>query len=174
MNASVTRIARLCGLFALAGALLILWTGAAAAQRTNSAADSRSEWPQFLGPQRNGISTETGLLDQWPTDGPKEVWRVPGGVGMSGLVIIGGRVVTLVQKEAQQQLVALDSKTGKGIWETTIASEYKNQQGDGPRATPTIHGDLVFAFSGLGTLAVANLATGKVLWTHNVVADLRG
>ena len=133
-----------------------------------------ADWPQFLGPQRNGISSETGLLDQWPAGGPKEVWRVKGGVGMSGLAISRGKLVTLVQKEGQQWLIALDAQSGKPVWQTPIAAEYKNQQGDGPRATPTIAGDFVFAYGGDGTLAAVNFADGKPLWSHNVVKELGG
>src|SRR6185503_305324 len=99
MNTIATRITRLCGSLVVVGALLTLWTGSAVAQTAKSAGDSRGEWPQCLGPQRSGISTETALLAQWPVDGPKEIWRVPGGVGMSGLAISSGRLVTIVQKE---------------------------------------------------------------------------
>src|SRR5678815_1500980 len=80
--------------------LLILTTAASAA-----------DWPQFLGPNRNGISPETGLMKKWPADGPKEVWRVPGGVGMSSVAISGGKAMTLVQKDGKQWLLALDAKT---------------------------------------------------------------
>src|SRR4051812_19763091 len=58
-----------------------------------------AEWPQILGPQRNGLSAEKGLLDVWPAGGPKEVWRAPGGVGMSCLAISRGRLITAVQKD---------------------------------------------------------------------------
>ena len=133
-----------------------------------------ADWPQFLGPQRNGVSAETGLLDKWPEGGPKQIWRTKGGVGMSGLAISGGKLVTLVQKEGQQWLIALDAATGKPGWQTPIAPEYKNQQGDGPRATPTIVGDLVFAYGGDGTLAAVSLTDGKPMWSHNVVKELGG
>ncbi len=137
-------------------------------------ANDKKDWPQFLGPQRNGISQESGLLDRWPAGGPKEVWRVPGGVGMSGLVISRGRLVTLVQKDGEQQLVSLDSLTGKTVWEQPLASEYQNGMGNGPRATPAISGDLIFAYTGEGILAAVNFASGKIVWTHNVVEELGG
>jgi outer membrane protein assembly factor BamB len=132
------------------------------------------DWPQFLGPERTGIARERGLLDAWPASGPKEVWRVPGGVGMSGLAISSGRLVTLVQKDGQQWLISLDAKTGKGQWETPLAPEYKNQQGNGPRATPTITGDTVVALTGDGTLASVGLSVGKIAWSRNVVSELKG
>lgn len=132
------------------------------------------EWPQFLGPQRNGLSSETGLLDRWPEDGPKVVWRVPGGIGMSGLAISRGRVLTLAQRDEKQWLIALNSQTGEPVWQTPIAPEYRNAMGNGPRATPTISGDHVFVFTGEGLLAATNFRDGKLLWSHNVVKDLSG
>lgn len=133
-----------------------------------------TDWPQFLGPSRNGISAETGLIDTWPEGGPKEIWRVPGGVGMSGLAIKDGKLLTLVQREGQQWVVAHDAKTGKALWQSPLGSEYENQMGNGPRATPTIAGDRVFAFSGEGILAAFALADGKLIWSHNVVKELKG
>jgi outer membrane protein assembly factor BamB len=133
-----------------------------------------NDWPQFLGPQRSGISPATGLLSKWPEDGPQEVWRAAGGVGMSGLAVSGRRLVTLVQRDGQQRLVCLDSQTGKPSWQTVLAPEYKNGQGDGPRATPTIAGEQVLAFTGEGVLAAATLSDGKIQWSKNVVQELKG
>src|SRR5262245_6358870 len=91
-----------------------------------NAAAAQDEWPQFLGPQRNGISAAKGLLDSWPQDGPKQVWRAPGGVGMSGLVVSRGKALTLVQRDGQQWLVALDAASGKSLWQTPLAPEFRN------------------------------------------------
>ncbi len=132
------------------------------------------DWPQFLGNHRNGISAETGLLEKWPEGGPKQVWRVPGGVGMSGLAVSHGGAITLVQKDGKQWLIALDARSGKQQWETPLAAEYKNQQGHGPRATPTVAGDAVVAFTGDGTLATLGLSDGKIAWSKNVVSELGG
>ena len=133
-----------------------------------------ADWPQFLGLNRNGISQETGLMKTWPDGGPKEVWRVKGSVGMSGLAISGGKLMTQVQKDGKQFLIALDAATGKPMWETPLAPEYRNQMGDGPRATPTIAGDQVFVFTGEGILTAASSKDGKILWSHNVVKELGG
>ncbi len=143
-----------------------------AAQGT--AADPAHSWPQFLGPQRNGISHEKGLLEEWPAGGPREVWRASGGVGMSGLAIDRGRLLTLVQSEEGQSVVALDARTGKANWATVIAPAYRNPMGDGPRGTPTIAGDRVFAFSGEGVLAALQFGDGKILWKQDVVRQLGG
>jgi outer membrane protein assembly factor BamB len=141
---------------------------------TVTATASAADWPQFLGPARNGISPETGLMKTWPAHGPKEVWRVKGGVGMSGMAISGGKLMTLVQKDGQQWLLALDAKTGKSLWETPLAPEYKNQMGNGPRSTPTIAGDQIFVYTGEGILIAASAKDGKILWQHHPVKELGG
>ncbi len=161
----------------LIASLLICGFSLAACRAGNAQepkAKSTAEWPQFLGPQRNGISTETGLLKAWPTDGPKEVWRVAGGPGMSGLAISQGHVVTLIHREGKQTVIALDALTGKSKWSTVVAPEYHNGMGNGPRATPAIAGNQVFIFTGEGILAALNLSDGKPAWSHNIVKDLEG
>ena len=137
-------------------------------------AASAADWPQFLGPTRNGISPETGLMKAWPADGPKEVWRVKGGVGMSGMAISGGKLMTLVQKDGKQWLLALDAKTGKNLWETPLAPEYKNQMGNGPRGTPAISGDQIFVYTGEGILIAVSAKDGKILWQHHPNKELGG
>jgi outer membrane protein assembly factor BamB len=133
-----------------------------------------AQWTQFLGPNRNGISGETGLLDKWPAGGPKEVWRIKGGVGMSGLAISRGRLLTLVQKDGQQWVIAREAATGKPIWETPLASEYRNEMGNGPRATPTIAGERVFTYTGEGILTAVNFGDGSIVWSHNCPEELKG
>ncbi|MCO6456987.1 MAG: PQQ-binding-like beta-propeller repeat protein [Pirellulaceae bacterium] len=133
---------------------------------------AKAQWPQFLGPQRNGISAETGLVDRWPADGLKVLWRTAGGVGMSGLAIEDGRLVTLVQSDGKQWALALNAADGQRQWRTEVAPEFKNSMGDGPRATPAIDGSRVFVFTGQGVLAALDVRTGKLLWSRNVVEEL--
>lgn len=132
-----------------------------------------TDWPQFLGPQRNGISEETGLLQRWPDDGMKVVWRVRGGVGMSAVAVSDGHAVTMWNSDEGQLVVALNVKDGQTIWKTPVAKNYKNGQGDGPRGTPAIAGDHVYAFTGDGVLACLDLHSGKEVWTRDVVGDVR-
>jgi len=139
---------------------------------TNTPSNSAGEWPQFLGPTRNGISIETGLLEAWPTEGPKKVWQAAGGVGMSGVAVSGGRAVTLVQKDGQQWLLALDARSGKPLWQSALAPEYRNGMGNGPRGTPAIAGNQIFAFTGEGILIAVSATNGKTLWSHNLVQEL--
>lgn len=133
-----------------------------------------SDWPQFLGPDRSGISGETGLIDSWPKTGPREVWRIEGGVGMSGMAISNGTLVTLIQRDGEQFVVALATSSGKSIWQTAVAAEYRNSMGHGPRATPSISGNSVYAFTGQGILASLNVKSGKINWSRNGLRELNG
>ncbi|MDA1014304.1 MAG: PQQ-binding-like beta-propeller repeat protein [Planctomycetota bacterium] len=133
-----------------------------------------ADWPQFLGPTRNGISTETGLIKTWPTDGPPEVWRQVGGGGMSGVAIADGQAITLVQRDDKQLAVALDAQTGKTKWETELAPFYKNQMGNGPRGTPAVADGSVYVFTGEGILAALNAKTGALDWKTNAVKQNGG
>lgn len=136
--------------------------------------DAAKTWPQLLGPNRNGISTETGLIDRFGPDGPKIVWRVPGGVGKSGIALDGKRAITMVEQDGKQTVLALDAASGKTLWQTPVAPGYRNSMGAGPRATPTIASGSVYAFTGEGILVALDQVTGKIRWRHNVVREAGG
>ncbi|GIW79279.1 MAG: alcohol dehydrogenase [Gemmatales bacterium] len=129
---------------------------------------SAADWPQFLGPLRNGASPETGLLTTWPKNGPKVLWKVPGGEGYASIAVVGGRAFTLVQRGDDELVLALDVKDGKTAWTYRLGPAYKNQYGNGPRATPTVDGDRVFVQSVNGQFAGLDKNTGKVLWSQNL------
>lgn len=147
---------------------------AAALALVSGGSAAGDDWPQFLGPQRTGVSAETGLISQWPEGGPPIAWRVPGGVGMSGVAVQDGRALTLVQTDGRQRLVSLDAKTGRRQWSADLAPAYKNQMGDGPRATPTLDEDSAYVFTGDGTLAAVSLADGEIRWKCEPLKDHRG
>ena len=132
------------------------------------------DWPQFLGPQRNGVSTESGLISEWPVDGPTIVWRTPLGVSMSGIAVSNGRAFTMFQDDNQQYVVALTANDGKEVWRTAVAPMFVNSMGNGPRATPTVSGDHVFAFTGEGILAAFRTSDGKQVWSVDVPKSLDG
>lgn len=129
------------------------------------------DWPGFLGSRRDGISHEKGLIDTIPADGPKPIWRVPGGVGMSAVAVAHGLAITSWNEAGQQWIVAFDAVTGKEAWKTPFAPVYENAMGNGPRATPTIAGERVFAFSGEGILVAASRTDGKILWRVDAVKE---
>ena len=139
-----------------------------------SATLTAADWPQFLGPDRNGISAETGLIDSFPSDGPEVVWRAPLGVGMANVAVADGSVVTLYQDSRHQYVVSLDEKTGKEQWKTDVASAYQNGQGHGPRATPTIRNGMIYVFTGDGVLAALDSKNGKLQWNVNTLDELGG
>ena len=131
------------------------------------------EWPGFLGSRRDGISEETGLIDAIPAGGPKPIWRVSGGVGMSAVAVADGLAITTWNDAAKQWLVALDAATGKEAWKTPLGPAYENGQGNGPRATPTIAEERVFAFSGEGILVAVSRTDGKILWQVDAVGEAK-
>lgn len=131
-------------------------------------------WPQFLGSARNGMSTESDLTDQWPGGGPQVLWRSPGGVGMSGIAIAAGRAITMWNSTGGQVVAALDAKSGEPIWSTPIGRNYRNAMGDGPRATPTIAVDRVYAYTGEGILVCLQVADGKIVWSKEIVKSVGG
>ena len=134
--------------------------------RTPRAAD----WPQWRGPNRDGISSETGLLAAWPQGGPRLVWRATGlGEGYASLSVARGRLYTQGQRGSQQLVMAFDVKTGAKIWETaTSPKSFRESRGNGPRGTPTVDGDRLYAMAADGTLASLDAATGKMIWSQNV------
>ena len=132
------------------------------------------DWTQFLGPQRNGMSSEKNLVSQWPANGPAIAWRTPLGVSMSSVVVSDARAYTLFQDESDLYAVALDAVTGKELWRTRFADAYENAMGNGPRATPTVADGQLFVFTGDGVLAAFNTKDGKELWKVNVPKSLKG
>ncbi len=132
------------------------------------------DWAQFLGPDRNGVSAETGLIGVWPATGPKIIWRAPLGVSMSGIAVAKGTAFTMFQDETSQYVVCLNAADGKERWRTPVAPAYENAMGHGPRATPTVADDHVFAFTGEGILVALKADDGKPLWTVNVPKVLSG
>lgn len=145
--------------------------GTAGAADVGAADVSAADWPQFRGPNRDGISKETGLLKSWPADGPKVLWKVPVGVGFSGITVAGGRLYTMEGRNDDEGAVALDAATGKTVWRVKLDRKYRSGQGDGPRSTPTVAGDLVYTLTAGGKLFALRAATGKVVWSHDLASE---
>lgn len=144
---------------------------------TLTAAASRavaSDWPQWRGPDRTDVSKETGLLKSWPAGGPKRVWLYEqAGSGYSGPAIANGKLFTLGTRDGNEVMLALDANTGKEMWVAKLGAVLDNDWGNGPRGTPSVDGDRVYALSGPGNLVCAAVADGKVLWQASM-ADLGG
>ena len=138
-----------------------------------------ADWPQWRGPQRNGISAETGLLAEWPKEGPRLVWQVKDiDSGYSTPSVVGDRLYLLSNKGLEDEFVqALDAKDGKRVWSQRIGKVGNpDQQPNYPaaRSTPTVDGEWLFAFGSDGDLACLERATGKVRWQKNVRKDYGG
>ena len=138
-------------------------------------AQTPGDWPQWRGPNRDGISKETGLLKQWPADGPPLVWKATGaGGGYSTMSIAGGRLYTMGLRGDREYVIAFDIATGKQAWATPNGSPFRNDRGDGPRGTPTVDGDRVYSLGGNGDLTSMDAKTGRLVWAMNVLQKWGG
>lgn len=135
-----------------------------------AASTHAADWPRYHGPDNNGISKETGLLKSWPEGGPKILWQKPLGIGYSSISVARGRVYTMYQDAQKQYVACFDEKTGNELWKAPtgpIFDAYDNH--DGPRCTPTVDGDFVYALDGNGELVCLRAADGKVKWQENIL-----
>jgi outer membrane protein assembly factor BamB len=136
------------------------------------------DWPQWRGPERTGISKETGLLKTWPKQGPALLWTSKKlGLGFSGPAIVGDRLYTLGAQDEMTYVIALDVEKGTELWRTKVGPIFTfadNDWGDGPRSTPTIDGDRLYALDGTGELVCLETGMGKEIWRKNLIKDLGG
>jgi len=138
------------------------------------AARAGDDWPQWRGPRRDGISTETNLLTSWPQGGPARLWSATGlGAGFSSVAIAGGRIFTMGDRAGGQFVIALDGTNGKELWATRVGGRHDDEYG-GPRGTPTVDGALVYAIGTDGDLVCVETATGKERWRRNMPRDFGG
>ena len=136
-----------------------------------AAADS----PQWRGANRDGKSADTGLLAQWPTGGPRLVWKAQGlGEGYSSFAVVGNRLYTQGQQGDREFVLALDVATGRQLWKTPTGRAVDNDKGNGPRGTPTVDGNRLYALAADGTLVCLEIDTGKRVWGADFVADFKG
>jgi outer membrane protein assembly factor BamB len=137
----------------------------------------RFDWPQWRGPDRTDVSKETGLLKDWPEDGPKLLWSYEeAGVGYSGPAIVGDKYLTMGADEKQEFVLCLNATSGKKLWSTQFGprANKQPQYGEGPRATPTVDGDRVYALGAQGILVCLELGGGKKVWEKGLVQELQG
>ena len=132
------------------------------------------DWPNFLGPNRDNISTETGLNKNWNTQPPRELWRVPmSDDGYAGPSVANGKVFIINHEGAKDIVRAIDLKTGKDVWTHTYADSAKANYGFA-RATPTVDNGKVYTVSRFGVVNCLDEKTGKPVWTKDVVAEFKG
>jgi outer membrane protein assembly factor BamB len=140
---------------------------------------SGADWPQWRGPERNGISQEKGLLQEWPEAGPKLLWRIEDiGEGYSTPAVVGDRLYLLSNRgEDDEFVLALSAKDGAEVWSTRIGRVGNPEQSPpypGTRSTPTVDGDVLYALGSDGDLVCLEIASGKVRWAKNLRTDFGG
>ena len=141
----------------------------------DAVAQASASWPQWRGANRDGISKETGLLKQWPENGPPLLWKASGaGGGYSSFSVANGRIYTMGLRGDKEYVIAFDAATGKEVWASPAGRAFRNDRGDGPRGTPTIDGDKLYALGGSGDLSALDVKTGKVIWTMNLLDKFGG
>ena len=153
----------------ITGALIIcllLYGGVSAA--------GAADWPQWRGPDRDGISRATGLLKEWPDAGPQVLWRVSLGEGFSGISVADGRVYTMFSEGEDEFVICLNASNGEEIWRfRSDSTYYESEGGNGPRATPTIDGEFLFTVSAQGKFYALSCATGEEVWSYDLIRDFR-
>ena len=132
-----------------------------------------SDWPQFLGPTRNGVYAGADLAESWPKEGPPVVWRKKIGQGFSGPAVHGGSLILFHRIGDEEAVECLDAGTGKLLWSFDYPTGYRDDFGfdEGPRATPTIAKGKVFTFGAEGLLHCLDFQTGKKIWNINTKAE---
>ncbi len=128
-----------------------------------------SDWPQFLGPKRNGVYGGPAISDSWPASGPPVLWRKPLGEGFSGAVVQAGRLVLFHRLENSEQVECLEAQTGRPLWQYDYPTDYRDDFGfdGGPRATPSIWEGKVYTFGAQGVLHCLELENGRKVWSLN-------
>ncbi len=135
----------------------------------------RADWPQWLGPDRTGISTETGFLKEWPKGGPAVAWKKNLGEGFSGISVANGRVFTMFAEGDDEFVICLREESGEEIWRFRTGAKFEEWQGgDGPRSQPTVDGDRVYVLGAEGGLYALNVVNGKMIWSVDLVDGLGG
>ncbi len=148
-----------------------------------AASTALADWPQFLGPNRDGVSLEAGPIAPWPKVGPPVVWRGERrvGAGFSGPVVVdvmfnglaGQRLILFHRVDDNEVIESFHANSGKSDWKYQYPTSYRDDFGfdEGPRATPTVAGNRVYTLGAEGTLTCLDLETGKKLWQRNVNED---
>jgi outer membrane protein assembly factor BamB len=144
------------------------------------------DWPQWLGPNRDGVWRETGLVDKFPKGGPKVVWKKPIGTGYGGPAVANGKVYVMererpVDKDGKpvrstraglpgkERILCLSADKGELLWKHEYDCPYKVSYPNGPRATPLVHKDRVYTLGTMGDLICLDAAKGDVKWSTNLL-----
>jgi outer membrane protein assembly factor BamB len=156
----------------LPAVLALLAIGVAGAASLAAQGAPSTDWPQWRGPGRDGMSAERGLLQQWPSSGPTKVFTAKGiGGGYGTVAVAGSRLFVQGLVGQNSTATALDKATGAQIWVKTIGAARNNDQGPGPRGTPTVDGDRLYVLTENGDLACLRVADGTAVWQRNILKE---
>lgn len=145
------------------------------ASREPVSSASTGEWSQYGGPERDNRSPDTGLLKSWPSGGPPLLYTATGlGSGYSSVALSDGKVLTMGGRGDDECVIALDLETGEEVWATRVGTTRPDGTGPGPRGTPTIDGERVYALGANGDLACLELSNGTVVWSGNILREFGG
>lgn len=139
------------------------------ASATAPAPARAADWPNWRGPDHNGISSESDWLDHWPADGPKVAWKANVGTGFSGFCVAGGRVYTAGNADNTDTFFCFDANSGKPLWKYSYPADLGDKYFEGgPTATAAVEGGHSYFCSRWGDVFCFEAATGKVIWATNV------
>jgi outer membrane protein assembly factor BamB len=139
-----------------------------------AAVHAAADWPQWQGPDRTRLSKETGLLKEWPATGPSVVWTATGlGSGYGSMAVAGDRVFVQSARGRNSVVIALNRADGKEVWSKALGASLTDDRGPGPRSTPTVDGDRIYALSENGDLACLK-TDGTAVWQRNILREFRG
>ena len=132
------------------------------------------DWPQWQGPDRNGVSKESGLLSQWPATGPQLLWMNSNlGIGYGSIAVKGERIFVQASNRKQSLVISLNRADGRPVWSKPLGLAGDNDRGSGPRGTPTVDGDLLYVLTESGDLACLKTADGAIVWQRNILKEFR-
>ena len=137
---------------------------------------SAGDWPQILGPNRNGVAVQEAPIAAWPKEGPKKLWSTLLGLGFAGPAVVGNRVIVYHRIQNKERLECFDAATGTSQWLTEFDASYAGgvNPDNGPRCVPLIHQDRVYVFGAAGVLHCVALADGKNVWSRDAYSDYKG
>jgi outer membrane protein assembly factor BamB len=145
---------------------------------TESKATRPGDWPQWRGPNRDGLSLETGLFKMWPDAGLPMLWKQPIGRGFSSSAIVNGRLYTMADESVtdtrEEVVICLDAASGNPVWRFAYANHYDERFGAGPRSTPTVDGEFVYAVGPTGIFHCLRADNGQLVWRHDLQEEFHG
>ena len=170
---------------ALPAVLLFIWWFSVHASSSYETANSStppntvpsgpSDWPQWRGPERNGVSKDTGLLKQWPSSGPQQSWSISSlGEGFGSIAIRGDRIFIQGTSSSASMIFCLNRADGKTVWSAALGPKLNESVGNGPRSTPTVDNDRVYVLTENGDLACLRAGDGSPVWRKNILKEFGG